>query len=275
MPFITANQVNLYYEQHGQGEDIILISGLSADHNAWALLMPQLTKSHRVTVFDNRGAGQSALPDGNYTISQMVEDTGALMNQLNIQSAHIIGHSMGGMIAQQLALTYPDKVKSVCIVCSRASPYTRGSYWLELSYKMLAQEVSLSVIIEYGFSYLFSNQFISNAENLKLWRELLLSTEYPQTLKGYQYQLNAVKNYNALDSLSGITQRTLIVAGEDDILTPLTLSKKMQAVILNAELTTLPSGHMPNIECPALLAKIIIDWVKNSEKTKQENVKTI
>lgn len=261
MPFIKANNVNLYYEQHGQGEDILLISGLSADHNAWALILPELCKKYRVTVFDNRGAGQSEVPSGKYHIAQMAEDVFDLITKLNINSAHVVGHSMGGMITEQLALISPEKVKSLCIVCSKATPYARSKHWLELSYQMRQKEVDIPIMIDYGFSIIFGNEFISNSNNVLMWRELLMANEHPQTLEGFQSQLHATTTYNALESLKNIKQRTLVLAGEDDLLTPLKLSKQIQSAIPNAELKTLPSGHMPNIECPEVLAETIKDWV--------------
>lgn len=88
-----------------------------------------------------------------------------------------------------------------------------------------------------------------------------MANEHPQTLEGFQSQLHATTTYNALESLKNIKQRTLVLAGEDDILTPLKLSKQIQNAIPNAVLKTLPSGHMPNIECPEVLAETIKDWV--------------
>ncbi|MCF6766316.1 alpha/beta hydrolase [Thiotrichales bacterium 19S3-7] len=261
MPFIQVNDLNLYYEQYGSGDDLLLISGLSADHNAWAAVVPELSKHYKVTIFDNRGVGQSSVPEGPYSINMMVEDTKAIMDQLKIESAYVIGHSMGGMIAEMLAIDYPEKVKALVIVCSAAKRNPRSNQWLELSAKMIETETDIPIIADYTFSYLFGSDFIAKPENALMWLDLILSNPYPQTLTGYKNQLVATQTYNALDSLHKIRVKTLIIAGEDDILTPLSASKAIHQVISQSQLLTLPCGHMPTIECPDKLANEIINWL--------------
>ncbi|MCF6775073.1 alpha/beta hydrolase [Thiotrichales bacterium 19X7-9] len=261
MPFIQANNIKFYYEQQGSGKDLVLITGLSSDHNAWQAVTPWLSKHYKVTVFDNRGAGQSDVPEGNYSIDMMAEDTKAIMDELNIDSAYVVGHSMGGMIAEQLAIKYPQKVNALGIVCSAAKRNARSNQWLELSGKMIEAEIDAPIIADYTFSYLFGSDFIANASNAQNWLDLILSNPYPQTLAGYKSQLYATQTYNALDTLAEIKTKTLIIAGRDDILTPLSASEAIHQVINQSELTILPCGHMPNIECPEKLADEIINWL--------------
>src|SRR5512143_2372826 len=104
MPYANANGVRLYYEQAGVGQDLLLIMGLGAHSGAWALQRPAFERHFRVTVFDNRGSGRSDAPDEPCSIAQMADDASALLASLGIARAHIVGASMGGMIAQELAL---------------------------------------------------------------------------------------------------------------------------------------------------------------------------
>src|SRR3990167_9486363 len=117
MPKITANNISMHYEQHGTGDDLVLIGGLTSDHQVWKSALRILSQYFRVLIFDNRGAGQTDTPDLPYTTELMAKDTLALMTALNIPRAHIVGHSLGGCIAQQMALIAPDKVKKLVIAC--------------------------------------------------------------------------------------------------------------------------------------------------------------
>src|SRR3989338_10152352 len=119
MPIITANNINIYYEQHGEGEDLILIAGLTADHHAWKSILRVLSKQFRVLVLDNRGAGQTDTPDYPYTTEMMANDVLQLMDACGINQAYIIGHSLGGCITQKIACIAPDRIKKMVIACSR------------------------------------------------------------------------------------------------------------------------------------------------------------
>ena len=111
MPKIQVNDISMYYETHGQGEPLVLISGFSADHSVWSRVVDALKANYQVIVFDNRGAGQTDVPLGPYSIEQMAADVDGLCQQLGIQRAHFVGSSMGGFILQTLDFRYPKRVK--------------------------------------------------------------------------------------------------------------------------------------------------------------------
>src|SRR5215212_2886942 len=100
MSTVTVNDVELYYEEHGNGDPLLLVMGLAADSTAWLFQLPAFSERYRTIVFDNRGVGRSAKPAGPYTIHQMADDAAALLGELGIDRAHVVGVSMGGMIAQ-------------------------------------------------------------------------------------------------------------------------------------------------------------------------------
>jgi pimeloyl-ACP methyl ester carboxylesterase len=118
MPTVRAGEIDLFYEQHGAGPDLVLVMGLGAHLGAWAQQTPAFAKQFRVTVFDNRGAGRSSAPDEVYSIAQMADDTVALLDALTIDRAHVVGASMGGMIAQELAISHPGRVDRVVLACT-------------------------------------------------------------------------------------------------------------------------------------------------------------
>jgi pimeloyl-ACP methyl ester carboxylesterase len=118
MPITTANGIDLYYEVHGEGEPLLLIMGLSLSSKSWFRTIPALSKQYKVIVFDNRGVGVSGKPNSPYSIELMADDAKAVLDAAGVESAHIYGISMGGMIAQRLALKYPEVIRSLILGCT-------------------------------------------------------------------------------------------------------------------------------------------------------------
>ena len=121
MPTVRANDIDLYYEEHGSGEPLLLIMGWGGNAASWEPQLAGLAENFRVIIFDNRGAGRSSAPDEPYSIVQMATDTARLMEALELPRAHVFGISMGGMIAQELALMHPEKVGALVLGCSAHS----------------------------------------------------------------------------------------------------------------------------------------------------------
>jgi 3-oxoadipate enol-lactonase len=132
MPKIHVNGIDLFYNSCGNGEALILIAGFDCDTSYWSALMPALVDKYQVIRFDNRGVGQSSAQDSPYSIKQMADDTAALLNYLGITTVHVAGHSMGGQIAQELALAHPEKVKSLILLSSWAKGNAKFNSLIEM-----------------------------------------------------------------------------------------------------------------------------------------------
>ena len=262
MAFMVANGLNMYYEQCGEGPDLVIINGLSSDHFGWEVMLPTLTEHFRILVFDNRGAGQTDTPDEVYSIEQMADDTAALMQGLSIEKAFIVGHSMGGQIAQQLALRHPDKVQKLMLVCSFAEPYSRATRWVELTYKQIRAGFDPALISEDAILYCCSPEFVADRDKIDQYIKWRMDKPHPQSPTGFLRQYQACVSYDGLDSLSQISHDTLIIAGEDDILTPVFCSEAMAACIPHAALKVLAGAHLPNIEQPEELCHVLIDFIR-------------
>jgi len=115
MPKVKVGDINIYYEVHGKGEPLVMIAGFTMNTAFWFKTIPVFSREYRLVVFDNRGAGQSNKPDVPYTTEMMADDLAGLLVIIGIDSAHIFGHSMGGCIAQQFALRYPSRLKSLIL----------------------------------------------------------------------------------------------------------------------------------------------------------------
>lgn len=117
MPRVKVDDIEIFYEMQGEGAPLVLIMGWTASSESWdPQLVEELSRFYTVIVFDNRGTGRSDKPDLEYSIEMMTDDVAGLLEAINIQKAHVLGFSMGGMIAQELALRYPEKVSSL-ILC--------------------------------------------------------------------------------------------------------------------------------------------------------------
>jgi pimeloyl-ACP methyl ester carboxylesterase len=118
MPHTVSNGANLYWEEHGSGDPILLIMGLGASLEAWDRMAPVLARRYRVILFDNRGVGRSDVPPGPYSIEMMADDAAAVMDAAGVQTAHVYGVSMGGMIAQEFALRHASRVRKLILGCT-------------------------------------------------------------------------------------------------------------------------------------------------------------
>ena len=120
MPIVKANGININYSVTGQGEPLVMIMGLNAPQSGWNDQIPLFKKYFQVITFDNRGAGKSDKPQGPYSIRIMADDAAALMDCLGIKKAHIMGMSMGGMIAQEVAINYPERMMKLVLASTYA-----------------------------------------------------------------------------------------------------------------------------------------------------------
>ena len=120
MPIAKVNGININYMVAGQGEPLVMIAGFSADQSLWKSQLPAFKKQFQMVIFDNRGVGKSDKPQGPYSPKMMSEDTIKLMDYLNIKKAHILGHSMGGLIAQEIAINYPERVMKLILASTWA-----------------------------------------------------------------------------------------------------------------------------------------------------------
>ena len=169
MPITKANGIDLYYEIHGDGEPLLLIMGLSLTSKSWFKTLPALSEQYKVILFDNRGVGQSGKPNSPYSIELMAEDARAVLDAAGVESAHVYGISMGGMIAQRLAIQYPERVRSLILGCTTSGGEKHVQPGAEVSMLMLSRGSSTATPEELAWAtapILYSQSFLENHRDL-------------------------------------------------------------------------------------------------------------
>jgi pimeloyl-ACP methyl ester carboxylesterase len=241
MPSVRVNDINLYYQIHGEGVPLVLIMGLRRNLEWWYRQIPSFSKAFRAIVFDNRGAGRSDKPEMEYSIPLFADDTAGLMDALGIPSAHILGISMGGYIAQELALGYPGKVRSLILGCTscggrRAVPMSEARMKIFTANKDLTPEE----ILRKDMDIYFSDRFI--AAHPEMIREFVdVSLRYYQPREAFFRQFAACLGHDTADRLGGIKVPALIMAGDDDPLVPSENSLILKELLPHAKVSYFPN----------------------------------
>jgi 3-oxoadipate enol-lactonase len=250
MATAEVNGITINYELEGEGaETIVLINGLADDLLSWDFQVPALLEAgYRVLRFDNRGIGKSDKPAGGYTSRMLADDAKGLVDQLGISDFHLMGVSMGGMIAEEYALAYGDDLRSLTLACTYAEPdpfcSTMFAMWGDLARGLGVPFVMRDVAL-WAFTGPFFEERPADAAEFAAAMEGL-----DMTVEAYLSQLNVIQKHSALGRLGKITTPTLVLAGEEDILIPVRLSRRLQAGIPGSEWTTVPGGHACLWESP-------------------------
>jgi 3-oxoadipate enol-lactonase len=251
MPTVGANGVRLFYEETGAPDapPLVLIMGWGGDHTAWAFQVPALAVDHRVIALDNRGAGQSDVPEGPYTIPGMAADVVGLMDALGVTRAHICGASMGGMIAQELALRHPARVRTLQLHCTAPAIDAYGRFLIDTLLAVKARgdrEENVRAVMPW---LLCRKTMIERPDFIRFWIERALAYPYPTGYEGLARQADAIRGHDTTARLGEIRVPTLLTTGAEDILVPPASSRELHARIPGAELVTIPdAGHLHFIE---------------------------
>jgi pimeloyl-ACP methyl ester carboxylesterase len=267
MPIAKVNGINVSYGIRGKGEPLILISGYSSDQSGWVFQTGAFKKYYRVITFDNRGVGKSDKPSGAYSMKTMADDTVGLMDYLGIKKAHVLGISSGGLIAQALAINYPERINKLVLASTdlgRGDSSGISLAWLKalgLGEDATLDDLRRIPIIKRGDSV------YPLAFNRPLFRII-----FPPLAKikarlsgtaGLHGQWEAFWGYNNLKDLPEVKAPTLVLVGAEDRLIKSNSSEIIAKLIPNAKLVKVKgASHAFNVEMSGRFNKEVLDFLK-------------
>jgi pimeloyl-ACP methyl ester carboxylesterase len=260
------NGINIHYREYGKGEPLLLIMGLSANADWWGekFLEPLAERFHVVT-YDNRGAGRSDKPEGPYPIPLMAADAVGLMDHLGWDSTHVMGASMGGMIAQELALDYPERVGRLVLLCTNCGGREQVVASPEV-YDLLntpRQGLTPEDIARTSLPLLFPQRYIEdNPQKMEeVLNAYLIAPIQPQC---FVWQITGVSMWSCHSRLADLRHPTLIVTGTEDVLIPPQNSRILADAIPNSRLVEIEgAGHGFQAMFPEKMAAEVLAFLEN------------
>jgi pimeloyl-ACP methyl ester carboxylesterase len=249
MPIHNVGGIDLNADVAGDGFPLVLIAGTGLPAVIWGFHIGWLSELRTVVAFDNRDVGSSGSADGPYTPADMARDTLGLMDALGIERADVLGFSLGGAIAQEVALAAPDRVRSLVLYATWASTDS----WLRLRFQVwerLASAVTPDTITDLGALELYTHRFFADPAPLEMLRASA-SAAPARPPDGFIRQWQADQAHDARDRLGTIRAPTLVVGGVEDILVPSRYSRELADLIPGARLELIAeAGHGALIERP-------------------------
>ena len=248
MPHAEVNGQRLYYEVHGEGEPLVLVMGLGGDLLAWARQIPEWSTRYRLIAIENRDVGRSSYADGPYEIADMAADTLAVIDELGIDTFHLLGVSMGGAISQSLALSAPERVRTLtlCVTWGGSGPY--GAARSEVLGRQYAR-MSTEEQVDFLMLLTMSERFYADPGAVAWLRGMILSNPNPQKSEGFVRQLDACGRHDVRDRLGELSMPVHVIGAAHDQMVPPWKSTELADLIPSAKLTMVDGApHMVSIE---------------------------
>ena len=242
MPKVSVNGLQLYYESEGDGAPVVLIPGFAAGRWIWFKQTAELARKFRVIVFDPRGVSASDKPEGPQTIGLLADDIAHLLQTIGIESAHVVGASFGGFVAQEFALEYPRMTRKLVLCCTSfggpnhvvPAPETLAAL---ASTKGLNSEERMRANLLLAFTPEYVQAQVAEVDQIV---HLRATNEVPEHI--YLSQLHAAVNFDSESRLGQIASPTLVLSGDADVIVPVQNSRNLAAKIHGAKLQIVAGG---------------------------------
>jgi pimeloyl-ACP methyl ester carboxylesterase len=252
----------LYYEEAGEGEPLLMVMGLATDHFGWMLQVPEFSKEYRVITFDNRDVGQSKQADEPYEVADMAQDALALADNLELDTFHLLGMSLGGAIAQEMALDALERLRTLTLVVTYGGggdwAAERARLWSEIR-GVIDHEMHLDWLLLFGMS----EDFYASPERVAYSKQLMRANPHPQSAEAFQRQVAAGGRHETRDRLEQISVPTHVIGAERDTLVPVWKSKEIAELIPGADYSEMPGApHALNMERPDEFNEMVLGWLR-------------
>jgi 3-oxoadipate enol-lactonase len=269
MSFARNSGARIYWDEQGSGEPLLLIMGLSYPSYMWHRSRPVFARSYRTVALDNRGVGQSDVPPGVYSIALMAADAAAVLDAAGLESAHVFGASMGGMIAQEFALQYPHRVRSLILGATAAGG----------PHAVPAQPEALQALLRRDVTPLESREAIipfiydPATPRERIDEDMVIRMKWHPTPQGFMGQLQGIFGWEASSRLAQITAPTLVIHGESDRLVPPANACLIAERIPGAKLVLIPhASHIFATDQPAAAHHAILEFLAAQQPRAQSQI---
>ena len=262
---VRTNGQELYYEIHGDGPPLVLLMGIGYDSSLWTLQqVPVLSAQYRVVLVDNRDSGRSARAGHQYTVADMADDLAGLLDALAIHRTHLLGLSLGSMIGVEFALRHADRLDRLVLAGPNAAPARSAVDPISIWNWVRANDSSGEVFGGQQFTWLFSSAFLRNQQAVQETIAMLASNPNPVEPEAYDRQAQAYLQFDALDRLGGIEAPTLVIVGEQDLLTPPWVAREVADGIPLARFEIITgdgSSHLMPLERPDDFNQLVMKFL--------------
>jgi 3-oxoadipate enol-lactonase len=269
MPTLHLHGIDLHYADTGPhppaAAPVVFLNGLAGDHLYWMGQVRALAKRFRCLALDNRDSGQSTYPTTPYTLADLAGDVAGLLAALEQPPAHVVGLSLGGMIAQELALRHPERVRSLFLVGTLA----RCDGWFDATLDAFAlirrQVPDTGAFFDALLPWLVSYRYFESPGRVEWLKALLQGNPHAQRLDGFFRQFDAIRKHDTLGRLKEIRCPVLVAVGEDDMIAPPRYARQLAERLPQARLEVLPEvGHAPPIEAPRPFNRLLDEFLSQS-----------
>jgi pimeloyl-ACP methyl ester carboxylesterase len=262
MPTLQTNGIELYYEAAGEGEPLVLLHGLGSRSEDWQLQVPDFARRYRVITADMRGHGRTSKPPGPYSVPMMAADVTGLLDALDVDAAHLVGLSMGGMIAFQFGVDRPERVRSLVIVNSGPALVARTlkERW------QVAQRLALARLLGPGRTAVFLSQRLFPKTEQADLREQFIAQWTQNDRHAYLAAMRALVGWSVLDRVGALRCPTLVISGDRDY-TPVETKRAYTALIPGARLEVVAdSGHATPIDQAERFNELVLTFLAEKER---------
>jgi pimeloyl-ACP methyl ester carboxylesterase len=263
MPEVRVGTRRLFFEDQGSGEPLVFLSGLGGDHRTFGVTTRHFSSQFRSLALDARDSGRSDRADGPYSTADLADDVANWLEDLGIGSAHILGHSLGGLVAQELVIRHPKMVKSLILASTHAGANEWRKAVLE-SWIITRKVLGPADFARVTMPMLVAPPFYQNKTQVHGLIRFAERNEWPQDPDAFERQARAAIDHDARGRLGSFRVPCLVVAGELDLVNPPTIARELAEQFVDARLELFPEvGHVPHMENGPLFRKVVGQFLES------------